>query len=431
MAPSHVATRLAVWLLLALTPTGCRKDAAPEGAGPLQSTAQPATSITETTSAPLALTDTAVWLQVPLRWRLLEIASPLPLPRDARGGVAIDFAGDRLVVVGGYKFSPANTGPLHGNDIWTLPFEPELQWAELPASDPRPTGRMGQVVIDPGRSRVILTLGRTSLIPNTKFLNDLWTYDLSSPNAFLPLRALAPRPLPVSPSHGAFVPPRNALVFHGGVRDSKVLSDTWMLELAEELPRWRHLSSGSAGMGSRTSGFHYYDPKRDMLIVVAGMRCYQGPCKVRGPLDAWALTGLSTPGGEEWVQLALDSELPTSAVGGRCAYDPKADRAVCQGLWLYPDWPTSDKYVDVFETWTIASTGPRSVRMRRLDVGGSEPPINMTDVHYDPKRDRFVFFGGWKKYPKSTSTTNDTWVLERRPDLASCTTAAALGEVAP
>lgn len=430
MMACRTATRV-VWLLLALTPTGCREDAAPAGPGPARSTAPSKKLDSVMVAAPLSSEGSAAWAKVPLRWRQLEIPPPLPVPREHQGGLALDPTGDRLILVGGYKKSSANPGPVDGNDIWALSFEPALQWTELPAADPRPVGRTGEVVIDAVRNRVIFTLGATLLIPNTKDLGDLWTYDLGSPNAFLARRTLPPRPLPGNPSHGAFVAARNAMVLHGGVRSNRVVSDTWILELAEEIPQWRHLTAGGIGMGTRAFGFHYYDLKRDMLVVVAGMRCYQGPCKVRGPLDAWALTGLSTPGGEEWVQLALDTELPTSAVGSRCAYDPKADRAVCHGLWLYHSWPGSDSHTYDFETWTIASTGPHSLKMRRLDVGASEPLITQSDVHYDPKRDRFLLFGGWKKHPKSTSTTNDTWVLERRPDLASCTTVAAQGEVAP
>lgn len=114
------------------------------------------------------------------------------------------------------------------------------------------------------------------------------------------------------------------------------------------------------------------------------------------------------------MQLSLETDLPTSAVGNRCGYDPKADRAVCQGLWLYPAWPASNKTIDLAETWVIEFTGPRSVRMRRLDVGGTEPPAMATDVHYDSKRDRFIFFGGWAL---GTKTLNETWVLERKPEL--------------
>lgn len=347
-----------------------------------------------------------------LRWKKLQVPGALPPKVDVAGSWAIDAMTGNLLVFGGYSFGPGASPAGFKDEMWQLAFEPEPAWTKLPMAGLGPVARVGHVLVDSPRRRLILFGGGTWKLWPVRTLGDLWAYDLDAKQGFVPLRAPEPRPDPRADAQFVLLPKHGRAVFHGGVgKAHTVLGDTWMLELAADVPGWRRVAGQTEGIGRRTFAFHYYDAKRDAFVIVAGMRCYAPSCKNPGPLDAWALRNLSQPGNEVWVQLALQSELPGSSVGRACAYDPKWDQAVCQGLWHYYDWPASDSVVELPQTWTIRMEGERSIRMTRLDVGGTEPPLTQVDVQYDAAGDRFLSFGGWVQ---GAATQNDVWVLERQ-----------------
>lgn len=421
---------VAIWVSLVLAACTAAGGAPPTDAHhKVPTLASISSAVTE--APPVTVAASCDYRAGPLRWRELQVAGSPPSER-AGAAVGFDSLHDRLLVFGGYRY-PAPPGCPYLQDLWELRFSPEPVWNKLDVGSAVPRARSGGAgAFDPVTGELLVfggdnwCTGKLDLSnPMDDGMNDVWALSTAL-GTWSRVHPTGPLPSSRWSLQAELIPTNQALVIQGGYNSHyDYLGDTWALERGPGTAHWRRLTGHGAGPGERSYAYHWYDPERALMVVAGGNHC-PGSCPLVNLDDGFVLEGLDRPGSQGWEPLSVAENIPARFVGRLCAYDPKAHRATCPRGRYYPGPADSDNVgVESFDTWTFTFDGPRSGRFEKLDTGGTWPAGWGTDLVYDPKRDRFVAFGGAKGTPSfgTFGTTNEVWVLERDWSRAPCTPA--------
>jgi Kelch motif protein/galactose oxidase-like protein/flagellar hook capping protein FlgD len=314
-----------------------------------------------------------------------------PLPALTRSGHAMvwDPLRDRLVVFGG------NDGASDRNDTWTLPLTDNGVWAPLTVQGPTPSARQGAAMAyDVVRDQVLMFGGNSGATCN----NELWRLTPAGTPAWSQLTPLGTPPGPREGARIWYDRARDRLVLVGGHQTSSEgeiwYNDVWSLSLATLT--WQRWNLTGAAPGGRAGHLLVYDSKRDRLLI-------QGGTAPTGAVlsDTWALSLGATPA---WSALAPTGAAPALSrhVG---MYDPVRDRIV-----LFSGWGGSPAYYRGDAKALSLSGTPAWSALAPTSTGSPRPRMSATGV-YDPRRDRFVLFGGYGSYPSRLGTLDDTWYL--------------------
>ncbi|GMV39108.1 MAG: hypothetical protein AMXMBFR64_08240 [Myxococcales bacterium] len=366
---------------------------------------------------------------VPFRWRKLDVEGAPPTHREG-AALGFDAVRDRVLVFGGYEY-PAPPGCPYRQDTWELRFWPVPAWTKIDGGSVIPRARSyGSGDFDPATDSLLVFGGANWCTgafdinnPSDYGVNDTWRLDASS-LTWSRVHPAGELPWTRWGAQAVLVPETHSLVVQGGYNfNVDFVGDTWELGPSGSGSGWARVAGHEEGPGERANALHWYDPERAMMVVAGGARCF-GSCPTIHYRDTYGLTGLGRGGPKTWYELHLTSNIPHRFSGGRCAFDPVAHRATCSRGRYYPGPPSEDAVgVESYDTWTFTFEGPRSGRFEIVDTGGTWPKGRNADLMYDPKRDRFIAFGGavGTGSAGNFTTTNEVWVLERDWTRAPCT----------
>lgn len=356
-------------------------------------------------------------------WSMPSVSGDLPSERDASRGVVIHPESGQLWVFGGHQ-APKPPDHCHLRDeLYRAEFGEAVSWSlesdAAPGAITSPLGRLAPVALDTAADRLIVFGGYTECKPSCpnafgpecdKTLDDLWRYSQSS--GWRQMTAADVTPLGRYGGQTAFEPQTRRLYIHGGLNFlSDVVGDSWALELSDDPPAWRRLTSEDGGPGLRATAFHWLDSHRQLLIVAGGRRCFETQCPHNFLDDAWALSVGGTRGTERWWPVQLDAPMPTTFTGRGCAYDPVTMQGVCYGGHLRPLGPNDVWGLPNRELWAFQWTGSRSGSFRLVPTGDARPTVNIASLVYHPTLDAFIVFGGWNSGDK---TYDELWIAERQ-----------------
>lgn len=186
-------------------------------------------------------------------WR--SITSPnSPLPRSGHWVTATAHAGGTLWLFGGECSSPKMASFYHYNDFWTLSCS-SREWSRVETKK-GPPARSGHRIIG-WKHLVVLFGGFQDTSQSTKYLNDLWVFDVNEytwTQITLPTHAQRPD----ARSSFSMLPHEHGLVIYGGYSKKKSKStpsgkkgkqaatevghiheDSWLLKLDADLSKVR------------------------------------------------------------------------------------------------------------------------------------------------------------------------------------------------
>lgn len=194
-------------------------------------------------------------------WTELATGGPRPDPRTAHSAI-YDAKPDRMIVFGGWN------GATYFNDVWELRFEPAPTWERiLPSGKPPPPLRRHVAIHDRLRDRMLVHGGEvSSYSPNTA----IWELSLRGTPAWRELSVqtfFAPKP---RWGHSAvYDPPRDRLIFFGGLDGNSTKSDVWALSL-HGTPRWHQFAPDGGYWMNRLWASLVFDESEDQLVMYGG-----------------------------------------------------------------------------------------------------------------------------------------------------------------
>lgn len=343
---------------------------------------------------------------------------------------------------GTFTYDPvAHRAIAFGGDTYTSRTDAlalsSLTWSTL-ATDVSSGWNSATMIYDPMRDRMLLFGGSDRFVT----LATTWELPLDGPLAWRPLVTVGEPPSRVDHS-AIYDPVRDRMIVFSGWHDpagpsnGTVLADVWELSLGG-VPTWLPMAISGAPAAGRQNHTAIYDPVRDRMVVFGG----------RGAASH-QLVALSLSGTPTWTFIDALNPLPTrfhhSAI-----YDADGDRMIvvggedgivhstgayaldlgAQNIWTeLPNPPFlrrgHDAFYDPIADRMIVGPGigvggfSTDLPALALDEGGDWSTVATTSYRpigttwyasaYDPRRDRWVFTGGFE----AGRYHWDTWLLER------------------
>ncbi len=315
--------------------------------------------------------------------------APLPALTRSDHAMALDSFRDQLVVFGG------NDGAGDRNDVWSLPLGTNGVWTPVPAqgTPPSPRQRAG-MIYDVVRDQLLVFGG----ISGGTCFNQVWRLSRTGTQSWTLLGTTGTPPAPREGAGVWYDRARDRMVvvcghqLNGGV--DTWYNDAWTLSLATLA--WQPLTATGTPPAGRAGHVLAYDSKRDRLLV-------QGGVDAAGTLrsDTWALTLGATPA---WSALA-PTGTPPALARTTGMYDPVRDRLV-----VFSGWGGSPAFYRAdLKALSLAGT-PAWTTLVPTSTALPRPRASAAGL-YDPRRDRFMVFGGYGSYPSRLGTLDDTWAL--------------------
>jgi hypothetical protein len=247
-------------------------------------------------------------------WRLATGPGAPAAPPAVRSCAATwDPLGGRLIVFGGWN-GATHDGGLRAFDPATGQWELLCDVTSCGAG-PGPR-RASQIVVDPGRRRLLLFAGTSGA-----YFDDLWA---------LPLVGGTWTRLPSGPiSRGghamAIDPAGDGLWLFGGTRPGSDLDDLWRLDLATDTWGQRSPSCPEGCPTPRSGATLVSDAGADRLLLYGGWESSSNIYR----RETWALQDLD--GTAAWERIVPDSESPQARFFPVAGYDAAAQRMVIFG----------------------------------------------------------------------------------------------------
>ncbi|MEW6072759.1 MAG: kelch repeat-containing protein [Planctomycetota bacterium] len=308
----------------------------------------------------------------------------------------------------------ATTAPiLEGEEAWAqgrwrhaASIDGALTWTpgdwERIEADSAPLPRTTHATAFLGDHRIFLFGGETldthvNVMANTA---DTWIFRTDEETWRRVATTLAPAPR--CHQTMAYSPDHDVVLCFGGLRNTHGLEtivhgDTWLYHVAEE--RWEERRPGGVAMRPECNqAMVYYPPRRVFLLL-------QGPRMAEYSPDADAWTA------RPWPRIVAADGSPARYAPGGCVitgYDPGRDQLVLFGgekrvgedgdrvRWAFSDTTA------IFDLATNTLTV--------LDLDRAPSPRVRAGFAHDPRRDRFVLFGGVQD--EQSERQCDLWVFD-------------------
>jgi hypothetical protein len=304
------------------------------------------------------------------KWQAVApLQGPAPDGR-AYGTATYDPVGRRIIVFGGL----GNQGFL--NDLWSFDLSTSA-WTKLEPTGGPPSPRRGHnAIYDPVRHQIAIWAGQ-----GAGFFNDTWTLNLTT----LEWRNVTPPTRPVSRYGSASVydPVERRLVqFAGFTSESRRFNDTQAFNL--DTNTWTDLTPGSRP-GVRCLHTAAFDSVGRRMIMYGGQRS--------GALDdLWAFDLTS----RTWTDL-----MPATRPAGRFFATSFVD-----GEGNFTVFGGSTSAGDVNETWAYDFA---SGQWSKVQIDNPPSKRNGMMGAYIPEEERFIIIGG-----SGGGFLNDVWELRRQ-----------------
>jgi hypothetical protein len=331
------------------------------------------------------------------QWSPVNPSGAPPRPRHGHGAVW-DPVRQRLLTFGGIGVSLEN-------DVWSFSPSPIPSWLQLTTlgSPPPPRFAFG-IDYDPLRDRLIVVGGDGAQVqsqPNY-YMNDVWTLPLSGSEALqwsqLSVAGLPPAPRWIFGMR--YDPPRDRMVFYGGVTALGRSAETWALNLSPS-PSWQLLPTVGPTPPPLSNQAMVYDPYLDRMIVFGGY-------STTFSSQAWALN-LASP--SSWSLLSPAGALPVPRDAITAAFDIAGDRLLFMG-----GNDASNVYAD---TWALAFEPPLVAALASLISSTATPDgvriewmvPDASSMHFRAERS---LNGGWAPIANPVPNGTDRVVLDDR-----------------
>jgi Galactose oxidase, central domain/Kelch motif len=325
-----------------------------------------------------------------------------PVPRLGHSAV-LDTAKDRMIVFGGYTFTPDSPPAAHFNDVWYLTSafstSPNLTWQKATTAGTPPNPRGGHsAVLDSVNNRMMVFGGSEGFANPVD--NDVWVLENANGVGGTPTWVkLSPSgPLPAARyNHSAvYNPTSNRMIVFGGNDGSSVeFHDVWVLENANGLggtPTWiNSVPQSSSPIAARESFAAVYDVTNNTMIVFGGFNTFTGTFYS----DTWTLSDADdTPSGLCNGAACWSGPLntnvfppPSARFGQTALYDPKSNTMHIFGGY--------DGTNILNEDWVLSEANALSGTWSKESPGGIAPlPRLDHSAVYDSSNHRMIIFGG-------------------------------------
>jgi hypothetical protein len=315
-----------------------------------------------------------------------------PIGRE-QAAVAVDPDSNRLVVFGGFgRIGPGNAYAEFA-DVWTLDLGDQEGWSQVEPAGPAPAPRRGATLVHvPGTRRFLLYGGHVRRGEySLESSNELWELRLDESPAWTKLEPTGDRPGPMG-QHAAF--------WDAGL-EAMVLYSAWEepVGLSAYDPAtgaWSHLDAGGTAPTEGAGRAFAHDRARDRWLFFGLDPVARDPAHV----DVLTLSPTAA-----WSKLRT-GDLPQGRFGHATVLDPARDRMIVfGGVGSDPD-PLNDLPY-LADPWSLALDD--LTHWTRLAPTGTPPTPRHEPVGVlDSRRDRALFFGGWR-YPDDYRA--DVWEL--------------------
>ena len=245
-------------------------------------------------------------------------AAGAPMARADHSAV-FDAANNRMIVFGGYEFSPGTESFF--NDVWVLSNangQGTAVWTRLNPSGTPPAPRSDHTAVyDATNNRMVVFGGNTA----TQVFSDVWVLTnangLGGSPAWIQLAPVGRTAAGVESASAVYDPVNNIMTVFGGANLAltATTNGVWTLSHANGLggtPRWSNIvAPGAAGSpGGRYGHSAVYDVTNNRMIVFGGAPFSEAEAP-NGFNDTWVLTFANGSGGTPaWTQLKPSGPLP-------------------------------------------------------------------------------------------------------------------------
>jgi N-acetylneuraminic acid mutarotase len=264
----------------------------------------------------------------------------------------------------------------------TTTLAPATWEAIEPTNDP-PAARLGGSVAYVSQdNKLLLFAGWTG---GSKYLNDIWSYDLAA-NAWSKLKPQGTLPPARASQAMAYDPVTKKLIVFGGYDGTTYYNDTWAYDVADNT--WTALTPSGVAPAARQGHSLVYDPASKKMILFGG---YSGTAQFN---DTWAYD----PARNSWTDLKPAGALPAVRDSQAMSYDPNNKVIV-----LFGGWSVTTQFSD---TWAY---DPDENAWTELTPSGTSPAARaLAQMVYDPSIEKTILFGGGT----SSATFNDAWMFD-------------------
>jgi hypothetical protein len=328
-----------------------------------------------------------------------------PAPRLGHSAV-LDTTHSKMIVFGGYTFTPDAPPATHFNDVWYLTSavstSTSLTWQEATVAGTPPSPRGGHsAVLDTVNNRMIV-FGGSGGYANPVY-NDVWVLENANGIGGTPAWVeLSPSGSPPTARFGhtaVYNPNSNRMIVFGGNNGgggngNVEFNDVWVLENANGLggtPTWiPFIEQGASGISTRDSHSAVYDVTNNRMIIFGGHNSFTNALYS----DTWVLfnaddTQPSVCNGVGCMNGPLNTSVvqpPAARYGHTAFFDAKSNTMHIFGGYdgnlLNDDWVLTEAN-ELSGAWTqVSPTGIAPL-----------PRFYHTAV-YDSSNHRMIIFGG-------------------------------------
>ncbi len=259
-------------------------------------------------------------------------------------------------------------------------------WEALSPTGDLPAPRLGSSMVHLADGNRLLLFGGYD---GSKYMSDLWSYDLATGSWTVLAPAGAVPPARASQAT-AYDPVAGQLVMFGGYDGSSYMGDAWSYDATNG--SWSPLAATGTTPHARYGHSLVYDSDSKKMLLFGG---YDGSVQYA---DTWSYD----PATNVWTELKPSGALPPARDSQALAYDPASKVFV-----LFGGWSTTSMFDD---TWAYDPAA--NVWTPLKPVSGEPAARALHRMVYDESIEKFVMFGGGT----STATFNDAWLFDLATD---------------
>ena len=326
-----------------------------------------------------------------------------PEPRVGSTAV-LDTEHNKMIVFGGYTYTPDSPPAAHFNDVWYLnsatSTSPSATWELVTPKGTPPSPRGGHTAVyDSTHNRMIIFGGFGGFANPT--LNDVWVLKNADGSSGTPTwEQLHPSgTLPgIRFFHVAvYNPTANRMVIFGGDNGEGVdYNDVWVLENANGLggtPTWvQFIANGVSSISPRELSSAVYDVTHNRMVVFGGIDAGNGSTLLN---DTWVLfdaddTPSTLCNGVGCWSGPLNTggnPVPSPREGQSAFYDPESNT-----MHIFGGFNGSNI---LNENWVLTEANALSGGWEQVTPAGTAPlPRFIHTSVYDATDHRMIIFGG-------------------------------------
>jgi len=324
-----------------------------------------------------------------------------PAPRLGHSAV-LDTATNKMIIFGGYTFTPDSPSAAHFNDVWYLTTatstNPNETWQQVTPSGTSPSPRGGHTAVyDSANSRMIVFGGSGGFADPV--YNDVWVLENANGKDGTPTWVEL-SPAGTAPSArfyhvAAYNPNSNRMIVFGGDNGDGIdFSDVWILENANGLggtPTWvNFIPNDSTGCPSpRNLTTIAYDVADNVITLFGGFATATESLLN----DTWVLFGADGTGSCSNVDCFSgpanpeNVTQPSAREGQSSFYDAKTNT-----VHMFGGYNGTNILNDY---WVLTGANNLSAAWKQVSPTGTAPlpRFNHTSV-YDSSNYRMIIFGG-------------------------------------